>query len=773
MGWGRLGRRADELAGTAARERIGVLHMVGKRKCGRGRYAWARGIVGGVLALLSLPTMPVLATDLNLLATLSGNVSGANGGGQSASLEGLSQYLDVNFNRDVTPLLGYRLRFVGAGNESWISTGSTNSSSTNGSIEPIGEVRLAGTRYSLNVGGRLRENYSDSSQAPSVLITENHEYIRGLYTPELLPAFNFQLERAAQTDDRTPHGFDREGTRAVLGATYTFAQKLNLAYTFINETEDDAVTGRRQERRSNVGSANYADSFFRDRLSVDGSYFISRFDTTESFSTVTGSGGITVLPIVLARAFSLTEDNPAVAAASKVPPATYTTLTNSISTSLSITLPLIVDDGGTLNRNQSLAVGLTPGTPATTIRLTVSPRAGDIRDISLQAQGVTFEVFVGASPQVNLTGWTSVPIASVALPTSLDPFFEITIGPTSGNFLKVHVAGDTQQPAFPPLTATAIAALGPPSGGQTGTKISTGNLVQTVIGGVTVHPIEALTLSGNATYSTIQQDPTGRRDNNGTYSVSATGTPHRLLTATANYQNSFTDSNDSQTPTTGQWIGSLTLTSSPLPTLTASLSGSRSENSSGGVTENRIDSISLNTSLKPYRNLNTDVTVSVIDGRSFVDGTKARQYAASVNANAILTTRLTGLFGYTFTENEVTGGVAPLSATTNSTFLQFTYTISRLLNANARWDFTTTGGNYVVTQQYRLNLIPTTKTSIFVTYLRSDESTSQISGNRNSVTVNASWNISRYLDLNAFGSFTRGITGDNVYTFSTTLSFRL
>jgi hypothetical protein len=41
------------------------------------------------------------------------------------------------------------------------------------------------------------------------------------------------------------------------------------------------------------------------------------------------------------------------------------------------------------------------------------------------------------------------------------------------------------------------------------------------------------------------------------------------------------------------------------------------------------------------------------------------------------------------------------------------------------------------------------------------------------VTVNASWNISRYLDLNAFGSFTRGITGDNVYTFSTTLSFRL
>jgi hypothetical protein len=727
----------------------------------------------GLVAFTLMLTRPAGAADLNLLATTGASVNGANVGGQSISTTSLNQFLDVNYNRNVTPLLGYRLRVVGSGNESWLSSESAHTSGTYIYIEPIGEVILSGLRYSLDVGGRLRETFSEASRSPSIRLTDDYEYVRAFYTPDLLPALNFQIERTGQTDNLNPKGVDREGTRAIFGASYTMAQKLNLSYTFTNQTNDDSVTGRRQEQLSNVGNATYSDSFFGDRLSVDGSYFIEQFNTTEHFSLAPISGGAGVVPLLLLRAFSLIEDTPTVAANSKLPPATYATLTNSIGTSLTFTAPLIVNDGGFPDRNQSIAIGLSPGSTATTIRLTVSPRAGDIQDISQQAQGVTFQVFVGPNPQVNLTGWTQVPIVSVTLPTNLDPFFEITFAATSGSFLKVHVAGDTQQPALPPLTATAIAAFGPPVGRQGTGQISTGNLLQTLTGGLSVQPLQALTLSGNATYSTNQQDPTGRRDNNGTYSVTATGTPHPLLTATANYQNSFTDSNDPQTQSTDQWTGSLTLNSNPLPTLATSLSGSRTENSTGGVIQNRIDSISLNASLKPYRNLNTDVSASTVRGQNFLDGSTARQYSAVLNANALLTARLTGLFGYAFTLNEVTGGPAPSSATTNSTYLQLTYTISRLLNANARWDFSTTEGNYTLTQQYRLDLIPTYKTSVFLTFIRTDQSTSQVSGSTNTFAVNASWNISRYLDLNAFGSFTRTLTGDNVYTVSTTLSFRL
>jgi len=715
------------------------------------------------------------AADLNLLATTGASVNGANVGGQSISTTSLNQFLDVNYNRNVTPQLGYRLRVVGSGNESWLSSDSANISGTNSYVEPIGEVILSGLRYSVNVGGRVRETFTEASQSPSLRLTDDYEYVRAFYTPELFPAFNLQLEHTGQTDNLSPKGVDREGTRAVFGASYIFAQKLNLGYTFINQTLDDSVSGRRQEQRSNVGTATYSDSFFADRLTVDGSYFISRFDTTEHFSGTAG-----VVPLLLLGGFSLIENDPNVAATSKPPPAQcpaagtpsppcYTTLPTAAGTSLAIAVPLSVDAVG---NNQTIAVRLSPGSTVTTIRLTVSARAGDIRDITQQTQGVTFQVFAGSGPNINGTGWTPVPINSTTFTGSPDSFFEITFAATSGNFLKVHVSGDTQSPPFSPLTATAIAALGPPGG--TGTQsISTGNFLQTFTGGLTIRPLEALALNGNATYTINQQDPTGRRDNNGTYSVTATGTPHPLLTATANYQNSFTNSSDPQAPSTDQWIGSLTLNSNPLPTLATSLSGSRTENSLDGAIQNRIDSISANASLKPYRNLNTDISASTIWGKNFLDGSTARQYTASVNANALLTARLTGLLGYSFTSNEISGGLTPTSATTNSTFLQLTYTISRLLNANARWDFTTTEGDYTLTQQYRLDFIPTSKTSVFFTYVRTDQSTSLFSGSTNTFTVNGSWNISRYLDLNAFGTFTRTLTGGNVYTISTTLSFRL
>ncbi len=581
------------------------------------------------------------------------------------------------------------------------------------------------------------------------------------------------LERTATGDNRTPRSLDRQEIRALFGATYTFAQKLDLAYTFTDQRGDDDVSGRSQEQRSHVGTASYTDTFFDNRLSVNGNYLISRLDTIERLAPTAVSSGTVVLPSVLSGAFSLTETDPTVAASNKVPPVTYSTLTTSVTTTLSISVPLIVNDGGAPNRNQSIAVGLTPGASITTIRLTVSPRAGDIRDIGLQAQGVTFQVFTGTGAQINLTGWTNVPVLSVIPPSDPNPFFELGFGATGGSFLKIQVAGDTQQTVLPPLTVTAIAAFSPAGTAGTTGRLTTGNLLQSWTGGITVQPLTVLTVNGNATYSTNEQEPSGRRDNTGTYSVTASGTPHRLLTATGVYQASFTTSNDAQTPRTDTRIASLTLSSTPLPTLTSSLSGSRSENESGGVTQNRTDAIGFNTALKPYRNLNVDVTATASRGQNFVDDTRTQAFSAALNANAILTPRLTGLFGYSFGTSQVTGGTAPSSSTSNATFASLTYTVSRFLNANGRWDFSTSGGNYTITQQYRLDVIPTLKTSVFLTYLRTDQQSAGTSGSTNSVTLTTRWNISRYLDLNATGSFTRTITGDSVYAVFTTLAFRL
>ncbi|HSB70531.1 MAG TPA: hypothetical protein VLT62_14495 [Candidatus Methylomirabilis sp.] len=713
------------------------------------------------------------AEDLNLLATSSANVNSGTAGGQSISQRSFIQSLDMNYNRSVSPLLSYRLRLRGLDDESSSSSAGSRTTSSSRFVEPEADLTLSGLRYSLDAGGRFRETFNSTSQSSPLRVTEDHEFIRAFFTPDLLPEFNFQLERTAATDDQTPRGLDREEIRAIFGATYTLAQKVNLAYTFTNQTTDDTAAGRKQDQRSHVGTASYADGFWRDRIAVNANYLITRLDTTERLSP-TAVGGVVAVPVVLNNAFSLPERDATVAAVNKTPPdpTTYQNQSTGTSTALTFSVPLTVNGGTTQNLNQSIAVGLTPGTSVTTVRLTVTGRAGDLRDISLQAAGVVFQVFVGAVPLINQTAWTLVP-SSATLPTSLNPFFEISFAATSGNFLKIHVASDSQQlTGLDFLTATQIEVFRPAAAGA-GNRVTTGNLLQLVAGGLVAQPIEALTLNGNATYSTNSQDPSGRRDDTATYSVIATGTPHRLLTATGVYQATFTTSNDPQTPRTDARIASLTLSSTPLPTLTASLIGSRNEDETGGVLQDRTDSIGFNTALKPYRNLNVDFTATGSQSDNFVDDSRTRALTTALNANATLTPRLTGLFGYGFGVNEVTGGPTPSSTTTNVGFLSFTYTVSRFLNATGRWDFTASEGTYTVGQQYRLDLIPTLKTSVFLTYLRTDQFTGTGTTNTNSLTLTGRWNISRYLDLNMTGSFTRGATGDTVYSLFTTLAFRL
>jgi len=768
---------------------------------GTRRREWYRQIVrrhaaAGLVALLLAAAGPAAAGEFNLLLTSSANLTGGTVGGQSTSQHNFTQSADMNYNRTVTPLLSYRLRLRGSDNESTTSSASTSTSSTNRFLEPAVDMTLAGTKFSLDGGVRLRQTFVGGTQAQPLTLTENNEFLRASFTPDLLPAFNFQVERTASTDDRKPTTLDRSETRVIFGATYILAQKVNLAYTLTNQTGDDNVAKRTQEQRSHVGTANYSDTFFADRLSVDANYLFNRLDTTERFAPVAaagGGGGPLLLPVVLSGAFALTESDPTVAAASKVPPVMYATLTNVISSTLGIFRALVANDGGTPNKNASIAFGLTPGASITTVRLTISPRAGDPRDISLQAQGVTFQVFAGANPQINQTGWTAVPIASVTPPTAINPFFEIAFAAAGGSFVKIYLSGDTQQPpggALGPLTATAITAFASTAAGGAGAaasgRLTTGNLLQSLTGGIMVRPLTALTLNANATYSTNKQDTTGRQDNTGTYSLTATGTPHRLLTATGVYQASFTTSSDPQAQRTDTRLASITLSSTPLPTLTASLSGTRSENLLGGVLQTQTTSVGFNTALKPYRGLNVDLSSSTSQSQNFVDGTQTSGFSASLNANALLTPRLTGLFGVTLSTSEVTGGAAPASVTSSSTFLSLTYTISRFLNAGGRWDLSVSAGNYTLTQQYRLDLIPTSKTSILFSFLRTDQQSSAVSGgggapgggtgtsgSTNAATVTARWNISRYLDVNVTTNLSRGFTGDTTYGISGTLAFRL
>jgi hypothetical protein len=179
------------------------------------------------------------------------------------------------------------------------------------------------------------------------------------------------------------------------------------------------------------------------------------------------------------------------------------------------------------------------------------------------------------------------------------------------------------------------------------------------------------------------------------------------------------------------------------------------------------------------------MTSTTSSSENLVDGSKSQTFSAVLNANSKLTDRLTGLFGYTFSTNQVTGGAAPGSVVSNTGFVSLTYTLSRFLNGNARWDFAAAAGAYTLTQQYQLDMIPTPKTSILFSFLRTDQkaaageaapATSGVTGvssSTSTASLSARWNISRYLDLSATTAVTQRNTGNNSFNVFGTLTFRL
>jgi hypothetical protein len=245
------------------------------------------------------------------------------------------------------------------------------------------------------------------------------------------------------------------------------------------------------------------------------------------------------------------------------------------------------------------------------------------------------------------------------------------------------------------------------------------------------------------------------------------------LTIIGAYQAGFTSSNDPLTQETDNQNASLTLSSTPLPTLTTALIGSWGENELGGVKQNQTTSVSFTSTLVPYRNLNVDLTAQGTQAENYVDDSKVRGFSFNMNANSQLTRRLGALTGYTFGTAEVTGGPAPGSFLSNAGYLSLTYNVSRFFDVIGRWDFTLTNQDSVVTQSYRLNVLPTAKTSVILAYIRRDRWGSGISDNTDTVSANATWNISRYFDLSGFATFTHSSNGGSVYNILGTLSFRL
>ncbi|RMF93773.1 MAG: hypothetical protein D6736_01170, partial [Nitrospinota bacterium] len=305
-----------------------------------------------------------------------------------------------------------------------------------------------------------------------------------------------------------------------------------------------------------------------------------------------------------------------------------------------------------------------------------------------------------------------------------------------------------------------------------GTKRVTSTLLHKIGAGLTAQPFKATTLSYNFSLTDTTQEPDAVRDTSGVHTASLTVEPHRLLKTTFTYQHNFDHSNRSGSKDKGMDIYSLILHSNPLPTLSSSLSFVRNENRSAGELQSRNDTASFNAAAELYRNLNVDLTYSFSRLKDFSTSQDTQNQLLSVNLNARLTARLNATLGYSFRQTRAESPVPGRTTTSHTASGAFTYTPSRFLNFNARFDLSDTIDGNTFSQQYRLDWTPTARASLFINYRRM---TQQIAGDSHTshfLDVNGRWNISRYFDLSANYTLSQSGNADRIQSFFTTLGFR-
>ena len=179
----------------------------------------------------------------------------------------------------------------------------------------------------------------------------------------------------------------------------------------------------------------------------------------------------------------------------------------------------------------------------------------------------------------------------------------------------------------------------------------------------------------------------------------------------------------------------------------------------------------MTTSAEVYRDLNVDSTFSLSRVEDFTTDLESFTQTSRIGAIANLTSRLSAILGYTLERARTEQPGLDTNITTQTAEGVFTYTVSNFFNFTARLDFFYTKDQTTFSQEYKLDVNPTSKISSFIDYRRVKQTNGDTTGS-DTITFNGRWNISRYLSLDASGSYLRSFNGDTVQSFSSLLRFR-
>ena len=701
-------------------------------------------IVGLFFVLAVMPMTSAESQELHGLASSSLSTIESKVEGITTDTENFAHALDLNWNRSVSPYLSYRITLRGQDSRNRTKLDSISTRTSAMLVEPIFDVTLATPAYSLNTGLRLRERINDGKRVKKVRISDRRMFARFFLTPERLPSFSFQVDRATSEDDRSPKIRDTEDRRYEVSTQYGFGGA-DFSYTFSDRVREDNANRLTRYQETHLGTMGYTGTFFDDRLDVRGDYNVNYSPNREKIS----SAAVVEIERQLRRGLKAAPDlSPA--DSSDVP------LTNApglAAGTADIPLELNISIGFELLRRESV----------TEIRISLAPQPPFSLPDLLQ-QFLNFRVFL--TDDTTLTTWSEV----VGVSQRFDPIeeqFILTFSAATARSFKAYV--NRNDFGFL-IKATKITALDSDAVAA-GTERRASSLLHNVGAGFTVRPIKEATATYNFSLTDLTQNPRSVQTTSGLHTATLVVEPHRLLTASFLYQYSYNDSNQDAIEDTTATTYNLTFNSNPLPTLTSALSLVRLENRSEGDLDRRSDTASMTTSAEVYRDLNVDSTFSLSRVEDFTTDLESFTQTSRIGAIANLTSRLSAILGYTLERARTEQPGLDTNITTQTAEGVFTYTVSNFFNFTARLDFFYTKDQTTFSQEYKLDVNPTSKISSFIDYRRVKQTNGDTTGS-DTITFNGRWNISRYLSLDANGSYLRSFNGDTVQSFSSLLRFR-
>jgi hypothetical protein len=498
----------------------------------------------------------------------------------SQDVLGNSSHSDTNsytqrYNLSLSKALSPYLRLYASGlfdkTDSATTTDGTETDSTLKRVQPLVDltmrspVHMAGVRYSR------REETSTSSSSPAAITNINELYagVLGLYPPVRdLPSVEMRVERS--------HVYDSEHITqdvvrdfAGLTANYTPTDNITLQYRPSYIVTTDRLSALETKSQSHVGRVEYANSFFRNRVSFDTSYNVSY---NELITSVSGTGTLDIGLIPFAGLSSI-DDTPVNGALASNAALVDGNL--AATAGVNIGMPSIIG-GDTRERN----IGLDFSFAQDVNRL----RVWVDKELPATISGsFSWDIYT-SSDNLNWNLYTTVSPAPFG---AFDNRFEITFSSVNTRYIKVVVkplsAAVQGASGFPDIFVTEIQAFSSKS--ATRGKTTTSNQVYNFDGKALL--LESANLYYNLSYFLARLEP----------SAEQRWTLSNMLTASHRFSRVFSGSartgrEDFSEPTDHgfAYVADASLDAVPLKTLrhTLSYSGRFEERISGRTNTNSI-----------------------------------------------------------------------------------------------------------------------------------------------------------------------------------------